>query len=113
MDLAKAFAEQQQRRKDDLWARELGIVARFAMQPWDLGNVTISIEDDQRTVRTIWIEFENLRDLPFRFKFDEWMVLKAFDPQAYLVDSMRQPLFEHIRYRPSLPVEDHIVLGED
>lgn len=111
--LAKAFAEAAVRERDSQWLSELGEVARRAIFPWDLGKVTVYIDDGERSHRTIWIEFEKFRDLPFKYKFDEWVMMQAFDPQAYLRESMRLPLFEHLRYRPSLPVDDHIVLGED
>lgn len=113
MNLGEAFVREAERRKDDDWIRELGIVARFAMQPWDLGEVTVSIEDDYGSARKIWIEFSRLPGYPFRFMYDQWLAMQAYDPRAYLVDSMREPLFKHLRYRPCLPVEDHIILGED
>ena len=113
MTLAEAFLKEAQRRKDYEWTELLGTVARLAMWPWDLGTVTIYLDDNQRSVRTIWIEFEHLRGYPFRFQFDELQMMQAYDPKAYLIQSMHRPLFEHLRYRPSLPVDDHIILGEE
>lgn len=113
MSLADAFAEAMTSERDSKWIGELGEIAKRAIFPWDLGKVTLWLDDGQRSHRTIWIEFEHFRDIPFRFKFDEWVMMQAYDPHAYLRESMSLPLFEHLRYRPSLPVDDHIVLGED
>jgi hypothetical protein len=113
MGLAEAFAQEAAQRKDNDWIAELGRVAKAAMMPWDLGKVTVYIDDNSRSARTVWFEFEKLPGYPFRYQFDEWQMMHAFDLKAYFTDSVRQPLFEHIRYRAALTVDDHIILGED
>lgn len=93
----------------------LGSVIQQAMAPFKTGKATISISDSDSSYngRTLWFEIEALPTYPFRFKYDEWVVFRAYDPVDYLVQTIKQPLFNHFRYRPSLPVDDHIVLGED
>lgn len=111
--LADAFAEAEARNQENKWVAELIKIAKLAAFPWDLGHVRVLLDDHQGASRTIWIEFENFPKIPFRFKFDEWSLLKAFDPHSYLRDAIAKPLFDHLRYRPSLPVDDHIILGEE
>lgn len=113
LDLAESFRQYEAQQKDRRWIAQLGDVARLAIWPWDLGNVQISIDDGMRSKRTIWIEFDKFPGLTFRYEFDQWLVLDELDFHAYLYEAMRQPLFNHLRYRPTLPVDDHIVLGED
>lgn len=115
MNLAEAFAEEAARRKDAEWTGLLCSVIRQAIAPFDTGKITISIEEAGFSMsgRTLWFEIETLRSYPFRFKYDEWVAYQAYDPVQYLFESVREPLFNHFRYRPSLPVDDHIVLGED
>lgn len=111
MGLAEAFAA----RKDETpeWLRELGKVVKRAMAPFDTGEVRVSLEERKSLDhRILWIELENVPGLPFRHAFSERTVAQAYFPEQYLYDSMAEDLFRHFRYRPTLPVDDHIILGE-
>ena len=116
LKLAESYAEHLANRKDAEWIGALGKVVRHAFGLFDTGRVTLSLErsslisgDDA----ILWIEIERLPGLPFKFKYDERAIGLAYFPEEVLFEQIREPLFNHFRYRPSLPVDDHIVLGED
>ena len=91
------------------------IVAK-GMAPFKTGVISMAIESEPdflSRVRTLWVEVETLKRHPFRHKFDEWMMLQAYYPDRDLLDAVSQPLFDHFRYRPAVPVDDHIILGEN
>lgn len=64
-------------------------------------------------IQTIWIEAKELPLLPFKHKFNRSVLEQAYYPNDVLIADMSERLFDHFRYRPSLPVEEHIVLGEE
>lgn len=113
--LAQAFAEAAIRRKDADWVSQLGAIIGQAVWPFKLGRATVWIDDGEfwARERTVKIDVERLPTHRFLFKFDERALSQAYEPHDFLMESMREPLFNHFRYRPCLPVEDHIVLGED
>jgi hypothetical protein len=113
--LAQAFAEEAERRKDATWVDRLGDIIGQAVWPFKLGLARVWIDEGYiwDTERTIKIDLERLPNFPFAFKFDERSMYQAYDPHAYMLESMSKPLFNHFRYRPCLPVEDHIILGEE
>lgn len=91
------------------------IVAK-GMAPFKTGVISMAIESEPdflSRVRTLWIEVETLKRFPFRHKFDERMMPQAYYPDQYLLDAVAQPLFDHFRYRPAVPADDHIILGEN
>lgn len=91
-------------------------IIQKGMAPFKTGVISMAIEsepDPLSRVRTLWVEAETLKRHPFRHKFDEWMMLQAYYPDRYLLDAVAQPLFDHFRYRPAVPVDDHIILGEN
>jgi hypothetical protein len=113
--LAEAFAKAAASRKDAEWVTALGKVVSQAVWPFHLGNAIVWIDDgmmDYR-IRTIWIELQGLPNYSFKHKFDPDQMMQAYEPHLYLFESMREPLFNHFRYRPCLPVDEHIILGEE
>ena len=113
--LGEAFAKAAASRKDAEWIGELGKVVKLALWPFDGGNATISRYETGSFGYDLRfrIELEAFPDLPFEFVIDERQIYQAYYPEQFLFDSMKLPLFNHFRYRPSLPVDDHIVLGEE
>lgn len=115
VSLIEAIRQEAARRKDADWVAQLGEVISQAVWPFHLGRATVWIDDYEfyNRTRTLKIEIERLPLYPFAYKFDADIMMAAYEPHAYLFESMREPLFKHFRYRPCLPVEDHIILGED
>lgn len=113
--LAEAFAKAAASRKDNEWVQRLTDVARLAIFPFEPGKATVSVYEEgfRYRGRTFRIEIELLPAYPFTLTIDDPIVLDEFAYEHFLFDTLAKPLFEHFRYRPSLPVDDHIVLGED
>lgn len=110
------LAEAMARYEADDWIRELCLVVKEALTPFNTGDIVLSFDDIailHYGKRVLWIESKALRGHQFRFEIDEREMYKADDPQWYVFNTVRTPLFKHFRYRPSLPVDDHIVLGEE
>lgn len=106
-----------QARTDENIFRELGKIVEKAMLPFQTGGVTLSISHAQglnSRIMTLWVEVKTLRDYPFKFKFDRWILDLAYQPTGEIIfDSIADDLFKYFRYRPTLPIEEHIQLGED
>lgn len=105
--LTEAIIADQQR------IHNFGIIAKrigFALEPWKPGRITMYVNDQFRftnDVVEVVVEVELLPDLPC---VTYPQLLSSEDEQVWL---MADQAFKHFRYRPSLPVDDHIVLGED
>lgn len=90
-----------------------GIIAKriaFALEPWKPGRITMHVNDPYQfthDVVEVIIEIELLPDLPC---VTYPQLLSTEDEQVWL---MADQAFAFFRNRPSLPVDDHIVLGED
>ena len=105
-------------RTDDTTTAVFAItkIVHQAMAPFDPGQVFVSLEPKMDLVSRegmLIVDIQAMRAFPFRFKYDEREIALAYNPEAFIVESVARPLFNHIRNRPSLPVEEHIVLGED
>lgn len=95
----------------------LGAVVKNAMAPFETGCVTLSIsyaDEVKWGETTLHVGLECLREQPpFRFKFDRRLLDLAHEPEEVIFASIAEDLFKYFRFRPSLPIEEHIVLGED
>lgn len=80
-----------------------------ALTPWRSGIVTVYRKDFLEFVAgpKFQIEIELLPDLPFEFVPDFFL-----DP-VEMMFLIADKAFKFYRNRPALPVDDHIVLGED
>lgn len=116
-ELADAIMTAANQEKQRNGFRELGEVVREALFPFDPGNMNLHLYEDasdflsNRT--TVSVVVDRLKDYPFRFQINQRDAYNSGDPQHYFLDNVAKPLFDHFRYRPSLPVDDHIILGEE
>ena len=117
LDLLKAFAEHERQRKDAAFGQRLGSIVQEGMFPFKTGDISLALEQDMDLYdfgRTLLIDIDAVRGYTFKYKFNEKELWRdAYDAEDYILQSVAEPLIKHFRYRPSLPVDDHIVLGED
>lgn len=85
----------------------LGWYVNRALWPWRPGSINLYRSENLYGPTKITLELGLLPDMPFVFKFDPFA-----DPDERVAEMGRQA-FEFYRYRPSLPVDDHIILGEN
>lgn len=112
--LSEAFRKAEEQRKYDIFGQDLGAIIQQGLFPFHPGNIRLSLEQDFASfIRTLYVEIDAVRIYPFKYKLDERQLWQAYDPEHYVLESIREPLINHLRYRPTLPVDDHIVLGED
>lgn len=91
--------------------RRVGRVVDLAIFPFRSGQVqTYTWYDIDYNRYDIKVTVELFPEYVFAFPINYPKLLA--DPDIYM-ESFFEGLFKHFRYRPSLPVEDHIVLGED
>jgi hypothetical protein len=102
-------------RTDEPLVDRLSKIIREAMQPFVHGTVWISIFPIDLFDDTVTLEIEipALPWMPFRYKYSRSHMDRAYYPNDYLITDIREDLFNHFRYRPSLPIDDHIILGEE
>jgi hypothetical protein len=114
-ELALAFAEYTRKRKNADWVQKVCEVAALGMWPFKTGEVLVSWYDRGYLGLDLVfrIDVQAVPDYVFQYKFDERQIADAYFPEQFVFDSMKTPLLNWFRYRPSLPVDDHIVLGED
>lgn len=107
MTLSNALSNRQ-----DLSGFALHRVITDAIFPFKPGTVATWLDevdfDDNR--RTLHIQAKALKNYPFRLDVDRMML--SYPPNAFITE-IYQRVFEHFRNRPSIPVEEHIQLGED
>lgn len=106
-----ALDEEQQR----LW-EGVGRVIDSAIGPFKPGPLTMEIAPSETlgsNIITLRLIAKRLPNYPFSFALSMTAIDKAYFPEEYVFQAIRQPLFDHFRYRPSLPVDDHIILGEE
>lgn len=114
-DLALAFLEYSKKRKEADWVQRLCQVAELGMWPFKTGEITISRYEEgfMGSDMTFRIDVQAVPEHVFRYKIDERQVVAAYFPEEFIFESMAPALLTWFRYRPSLPVDDHIVLGEE
>lgn len=113
--LVEAWRQHQiDQHEKDMW-NEVKSFVRAGMYPFHSGRITMSWMEPgfEDLDRTLLIELEAVPNYPFKFKFDEAALFRAWEPEAFFLESIARPVVKHFRYRPTLPVDDHIVLGEE
>lgn len=105
-------------RTDDTTTAVFAItkIVHQAMAPFEPGRIFVSLEPKMDLVSRegmLVVDIQAMRAYPFRFKYDERQITQAYYPEDWMIQSIAKPLFNHIRYRPAVPVEEHIILGED
>lgn len=96
---------------DDHVIKMIGHVVDNAIFPFNPGKIEAYLwYDIDQWSHTIKATVERLPKHDFLFVINSSETLA--NPDNYL-DKFYQELFKHFRYRPSLPVDDHILLGED
>lgn len=87
-------------------------VVKQAIFPFDPGRVTAwSSELRDFTETDLVVEVDVLRGYPFKTSLSRRSLIEM-NPYD-VMRSFYKDLFNHYRYRPALPVDDHIVLGEN
>lgn len=90
----------------------IGQYIKEALKPWDAGNATVYVGDQYRSdtnrFMTIVIQIELLPDMPF-----EYGVRPDIHSDDEYAHEIGQKAFEFYRNRPTLPVDDHIILGSE
>lgn len=90
----------------------VGMVVRDAISPFKTGQVTVSTNAEMDPSTVIFrVDVDAVSNHPFVKKIDR----SAFDlhPPREMMVALYDELFNHYRYRPTLPIEEHIQLGED
>lgn len=80
------------------------------MAPWDPGRVDVFIHTNLRSDE-ILIEPHGPLSAAFRYPIDPFDQMRL-DPRQ-LALKVAEAAFKFYRYRPALPVDDHIILGEN
>jgi hypothetical protein len=88
----------------------LGTTVVEAISPFKPGRIVSYIHEDWGEGRTLRIEVGCLPNHDFVMSLD--LISLTREPDGGL-NKIYQRVFHHYRYRPSLPVDDHIVLGEE
>lgn len=90
----------------------IGQYIKRALAPWSPGEATVYVHDRMHArshmFMTITIEIELLPDMPFQY--DVRPDIHSDDEYAHEIG---RKAYEFYRNRPTLPVEDHIILGSD
>lgn len=81
---------------------------RSGLAPWEPGRIAMYRSDDYLGDPEIAIRIERFPELTFKATFDQWLI----DPTS-MVTELAEKAFKFYRYREALPVEDHILLGEE
>lgn len=81
---------------------------RCGMAPWEPGRIALYRSDDYLGDPEIAIRIERFPELIFKTTLNLWLM----DPAGMVAD-VAEKAFKFYRYREALPVEDHIILGEE
>lgn len=103
MNLVTALVQEQE---FNYIGRVLGENLKYALWPWSPGEVTIYRGDNAHGAYWL-VKTELLPKYLFRFEMHRWR-----DPMELLFD-IADKAFYFFRERPCLPVDDHIILGEN
>lgn len=113
VSLGEAFVRQAVIRRDTDVIDSLRRVIKHAVGLFHLGPYTFYLEEDLGRGRKLTVEAPGLPDYPFKYVLNTYELGRALDPHAYLYETLREPLFNHFRYRPGIEPDDHIILGEE
>lgn len=105
--VSHSFAEEYQRRLDRRLTQIIYEAVQDGLTPWKPGRIALYI-DEHLHDRSIAIKVESFPSLVFRTKPD-WFLQDA----TRMMMSIAEKAFNFYRYREALPVDDHVILGED
>jgi hypothetical protein len=109
--LGEAFEKAYASDEDRQLVRAVNRVVSDAIFPFNPGTIQLytwyNIDMWNHTLKVV---VERLPDHVFEFVLESSELMK--DEWSYL-NKFYGELFKHFRYRRALPVEDHILLGED
>lgn len=91
---------------------EIESVVLLAIAPFEPGPIRIFITETRQNGVHIRVDVKSIPNHPFERVFTLGQ-LAVFKYMYQVVESITHELFNHYRYRPALPVEDHIQLGEN
>lgn len=105
-------------RKDTDVIESLLRVIKHAVGTFHLGPYMFYFEEaggslGANGVRKLIVEPQRHPMYRFTYMLDTYSLGLAYDPHAYLFETLREPLFNHFRYRPGIEPDDHIILGEE
>lgn len=109
MSLGNSFKEAYSRNRTDSLLNWIFQSIELGLWPWKPGKITAWTEQDfAQFGPKLTFEVEHFPNLPFVAYPD--VIRYDFDVMAYKVAN---EAFKFYRNRPALPVDDHIVLGEE
>lgn len=88
----------------------LGLAVLEGLKPFKPGKLEAYIHEDWGSGRTLRVCVDNLPNSDFVMSLDLISLTQAPDGGLFQI---YQRVFKHYRYRPALPIDDHIILGED
>lgn len=113
MSLLRALALQVSRDHDEAIFEQFRLAVEAAIAPFKPGPATVWFLEDSDNFfaggRTICIEVGNLPRYVFKMALDRELLAYPEEVAQRIVEE----LFNHFRYRPTLPVDDNVRLGED
>jgi hypothetical protein len=96
-------------RQDPL-VEHIGKIVDHAIAPFEPGQILVFQSNSDTYDIVLQVTVENLRKWPFRTTLS---IQECLLGPSELTQLILDRVFRHFRYRPSLPVDDHIQLGED
>lgn len=81
------------------------------LAPWKPGRITLYLQQHIDTFDRIMVETELLGKLPFIYQLNPFDMI-SFEPEL-MAAMVAETAFLFYRNRPALPVDDHIILGEE
>lgn len=85
--------------------KNLVAVVRLAISPFEPGDVLAFVNEN----RTVQVVVSNMPSCRFSTSLDSIEMGRA----ASVLEVIYEKVFQYFRHRPSLPVDDHIILGEE
>jgi hypothetical protein len=106
-DLVKAYYDH---LRNNRIHDNLGIAIANGVWPFKVGPSEAYVHEDFERGRTLRVIVKGLPDHDFVMSLD--LISLTREPDGGL-SKIYERVFKHYRYRPALPVDDHIVLGEE
>lgn len=100
-----------ERQKEEDFFKLVREAITLALRPWLPGKVFVYLSDFISAPNTIVVEVDLLPKWPFAFEIDPFDRL-THDPMCLAYKVADEAYFWFLK-RPTLPVDDHIVLGEE
>lgn len=97
---------------DQDYVKLVGQAIDAGLSPWKTGEITVySTDEFYKHGFTLTFFIERLPRLPFSANLEKRRIVAMNPAEAFL--DIAQEAFKFYRYRPALPVDDHIILGEE